>query len=403
METRFSRLVVLLFSLALSFVLAPGCGGGGGGGGEVKAPFGPLTETSRKVSKGKLPFITTDTFYSAIVGEKTVAGETYPIKKVAYDVAGTWDVTADKKGAEFWVKVKDGGSTAVFGGAADSNVLEVTMDQPLVIDLQPDVGVPQAISGTGTVLLEGETVPVAGGGQGTYTLVSDDETLETGMGSVHGVSHFSVAGSLTGDGVPIFIKALDLTGDIWYHPDYGVLKYDIPMFNTGLTVDEVEDLGTADGDSNTMRKQKVVGPANREFLLDTYKVANRYDADRFQHAKFYMEIRWADETLAKTDTMPSFAPSAWGVPINPELGIFSPMGGEGYFSYELKKSTVSLFHPEENGKGYVYWVAYASQAGKNREGPAGVSYKVRVYCDDFCTGPMRVTARIYYKLTDDVG
>lgn len=42
-------------------------------------------------------------------------------------------------------------------------------------------------------------------------------------------------------------------------------------------------------------------------------------------------------------------------------------------------------------------------AAKNKTGPAGIAYKVVVRNDVILTAPIRVTARIYYKLTDDLG
>jgi hypothetical protein len=69
----------------------------------------------------------------------------------------------------------------------------------------------------------------------------------------------------------------------------------------------------------------------------------------------------------------------------------------GVYPYQLVESPVSLFHPEENGKGYKYWVGYVDQAAKN-ESSNGIAYHIGVNLPDYVSSPVRVTARILYHL-----
>jgi hypothetical protein len=392
----------LALILGLTTLGLAACGSDGGSGkDQVQSPMEPYGDSTTWVFTGSVPTIADDSFLVGTLGEKSINGQTYSRRKVAYGVDDPLLLNDASTGAEFWTAIK--GDTLVFGGFAETSVVEVTMDAPLEINLYPPVGVPQSVSATGKLLLNGETVPLAGGGTATYTLVSDNETVDTGAGPVPGVAHYTFSGNLDGDGVPIVLKAITVTGDFYYHPELGLVKYDIPLFNTGMTLEETQDLGSPDGPDNVIQKQAVIDSTNRQFLLESRMSTGKLDADRMQHAYFYMELRWADEARARTEEAPTFAPQGWAQ-TNPAFIVNGPgiMMGEGYFAYTLMKSPVSLLHPEENGKGFYYWAGFASEASKNSEGQKGVSYGIRVSYDDFCTGPMRVAAKLYYKRTKDI-
>jgi hypothetical protein len=100
-----------------------------------------------------------------------------------------------------------------------------------------------------------------------------------------------------------------------------------------------------------------------------------------------LELRYVDETKAKQTNVPEFV---YG---NIEFGTTW-----GYFPHQLIASPVSLFHPEENGKGYTFFVAYVDQAAKNQQ-TNGITYHVKATLPDYMYGsPMRATARIVYHL-----
>ena len=64
-------------------------------------------------------------------------------------------------------------------------------------------------------------------------------------------------------------------------------------------------------------------------------------------------LRKVSDTEARAKT-----PEQPGVTV--EFGVVG-----GTFPHQLQQSPVSLFHPEENGGGFVYWLARVDQAAKN--------------------------------------
>jgi hypothetical protein len=92
----------------------------------------------------------------------------------------------------------------------------------------------------------------------------------------------------------------------------------------------------------------------------------------------------ADAARAKTATPP------------PVVEQFTT--GWGYFPHELVASPVSIFHPEENGKGYTFWYGYADEAAKNEPGDNGILYAIEVRPADYMSNAVRATARIRYNV-----
>ena len=352
---------------------------------DVKVPFGNVTPTTRFVLTGTMPFVTTNTFYSGSIGTKEVNGRTYQRFRVGYDIASPSELSETTKGTEFQVELPTP-DTFVIGGFEDVSVMVGVLDAPLEINLAPPVGVPQSVSASGALTpVDGEGKPASG--TATYTLVSDDETVVTDLGVVTGCRHFTAAGSLTGEAIPVPLQGVEITGDVWYHPDLGVVKWDIPLVNAGMGLDSVLDYGDASGDSNTIRRVGVVSAqTGGTFELSTYDVNGALDATKMQHARMLLELRWADDELARTGSMPSYPG------VNVEFGTVW-----GTFGYELVESPFSIFHPEEAGKGYKYWYAYVDEAAKNEPGADGIAYHVRVTADTSFTPALRCSARIYYK------
>jgi len=353
---------------------------------DVKVPFGNVTPSTRFVLTGTMPFVSSNTFFSGSIGTREVNGRTLQRFRVGYDIASPTELSETTKGTELLVELPTPDSF-VLGGFEDVSVLAGVLDAPLEINLAPPVGVPQSVSATAVLTPVGESGKPASG-TATYTLVDDDETVVTDLGVITGCRHFTAAGSLTGEAIPVPLQGVEITGDIWYHPDLGVVKWDLPIVNAGMDLDSVLDYGDTSGDANTIRKVGVVDATScGVFALDTYDVNNAFDATKMQHAAMLLEVRWADEELAKTGSAPAYPG------VNIEFGTVW-----GVFGFELIESPVSIFHPEENGKGYKYWYAYVNQAAKNEAGADGIAYHVKVTADTSFTPALRCSARIHYKL-----
>jgi len=137
---------------------------------------------------------------------------------------------------------------------------------------------------------------------------------------------------------------------------------------------------------NAIQKVGLIQPGGETFELSTYGCSGDFSADKMTHAKMLLELRFADEELAKTTTQPPVIVSF--------VTVF------GYFPHQLVSSTVSIFHPEENGRGYTYWYALVDQAAKNVAGSDGISYGIEVAPADYMTNAVRATARIRYMVIE---
>ncbi len=182
----------------------------------------------------------------------------------------------------------------------------------------------------------------------------------------------------------MIVQNLPIEMSVWYHPAFGVVKVQIPMFEVGMDIDGEHDCGDplADG-FNAIQKVGVVEAGGERFSLNVYDCAGDFAADKNTHAKMLLELRFADEDLAKSTTPP---------PVVEEFGTVF-----GYFPETLVQSPVSIFHPEENGHGFVYWYALVDQAAKNAAGDNGISYRIEVRPTDYQVSAVRATARIVYK------
>ncbi|MDD5223088.1 MAG: hypothetical protein PHE84_03785 [bacterium] len=359
------------------------CGGGTGtsGGGDVKTAFGPFSETTVYTSQVTKPDGTQEVFTGQTAGQKVINGVSY-----ARHQFGPSNATTPKRGLEVWVNLKDeklafAGGQTYYSTASNASqpYLAVTLDQPLEIDTLPPVGVPQTFHVQGDFSLQetGIPDPYPVDEDVTYTLEDDAATVDTGMGKIYNCRRYT--GSATVGGT-LF------EAELYYKPEIGPVsgKVNWPPPN-GFSADllSVADNGASEDGYNTIQATKVIGPANPSFQLSTYDVNQDFDADKDSHAKMLLEFRWADEQKAKETSQPY---------VNPEFGTVW-----GIYPYELVSSPVSIFFPEENGKGFTYWMAYVDQAAKN-ESQNGIAYHISLNLESFITSEMRVTGRIHYKL-----
>ncbi len=380
------KLKVCLLSvsvLALGFV-GMGCGSSSDeGAGSVERPFEPARQTAVwSFNQTKFDGVQT-TFTADWVGTKNIAGKEYGRLQ-----AGSFGDPLPPEGTEVWIDWKE--NEVTFGGgevyfpvagvnAPGTPLVSGTTDAPVTIDLNPPLGVPQTFQATGSATLGDGTDPnnpYAVDAEVTYTLVETDVTVETSVGDVAGCRHFTGSASAYG---------MDFEGDAWYHPTLGMVAGHInwPEPN-GTTLDllGIQDFAEGGPDTGDIQAVGVIGPGSAPFKLDTYDVNGELDADKDRHAKMLLEIRWADDEMARSDTPPAAVV---------EFGTLW-----GFFPFQLVQSPISIFHPEENGKGYNYWVTLVDEAAKN-ESFNGIAYHITVSPADYASSKMRVTARILYR------
>jgi len=361
------------------------CGSGdgaGGGGANVEQPFRPAQESAVWTYGQTTHTGEVTTFTSDWVGTREIGGKSFGRLQ-----AGSFKASPEPQGAEAWLewtpnRIEFAGGEVYFPvpGVSEPGepLVSGTVDEPLVIDLEPPVGVPQTLVLKGSANL-GD--PASPGNPYeidttiTYTLEETDVTVETSVGDISGCSRFTGSAEAYG---------MTFEGECWYHPEMGMVAAHInwPEPN-GTTLDLVgiQDFGKSDGTTGLMQSVGVVGPGLPSFRLSTYDANNEFDADKNKHAKMLIEVRWADEDKARTDVAPA---------VITEFGTVF-----GQFPHYLVPSPISIFHPEENGKGYTYWIALVDQAAKN-ESENGIAYNITAYAPDYASSNSRVSARIFY-------
>ena len=367
-------------------------GGAGGSSGEVlfdgeKAPYGPRTPATQMHSTvtfsagGVLPG-TNFPQVTAVVGQKVIGG-------VTYDRLATTHVDDPKKGSESWIKNNPDG-TVTFAGFAHSDLVgglipaaSVTLNTPITVKLDSPVGVAQPVTASGTLTLTDTLAASPVDATGQFTLVEKDVTVATGVGPVSGCSHFSGQATSNSEGVPAVLRGLPISAELWYHPSYGIVAFNSPEVGIGTAMSDSSDCGSVDSSGSRIIRKVGVVDSSSSFNLDTYDCdGNQLAADKNTHAQMLLELRWVDETKAQTDTQP--------LP-NVEFGTTM-----GYFPNSMAESPASVFHPEENGKGFKYWYSYVNQAAKSEPG-VSTSYHIKVGSVAGLS-PVRVTARIYYTV-----
>jgi hypothetical protein len=359
-------------------------GGGGSFDGE-KAPYGDRTPTSVTHSVIQKDGVTASAV-TQVTGEKKIGDTTYT--KIA--CTNTADPTS---GVEWWIKEKAGESVTLAGWDGHSTLASgivppgvVTLDQPLTVSLNPPLNTPQTVTSGATIQVAGQTTVHQGQATISYTLVEDNAAIETSMGTVYGCKHFTGSATATSDLLPAALVGMTATGDLWYHPSYGIVAFSSPLLGIGMEISDANDCSAPDSSGHVIvRKMGIVDSAHR-FDVSTYEDCNQaFDADKDVHAQMLLELRWADDAKAKLS-----APDTLGPMMEVEFGTTF-----GYFPNTLTKSLVSVFHPEENGQGFNYLYAFVNQAAKN-ESTNGIAYHIGVRLDSGASA-VRATGRIYYK------
>jgi hypothetical protein len=400
---RVHGLTVLVLGMALA-----ACGSGGGGEAPIAADteYGQFsTETTVWNAQGSVPGISTNKFILASAGPKVVGGVTLQRMKLAYDIPGPEKITdPETKGFEVWLTRQDK-DDFVIGGFAEKGVISGTLDAPLSLNIRPPIGVDQTTTVSGTTVTPDDPTPKSATLTAKWQLVSDNATVITDtLGTVTGCRHFSGTLNASGPGIPgglgDLLSQANLKAEAWYHDDLGIVAGGLPDLGLKLGLAGQEDYGVAGPGWIAAKKVKVLQGTDNEFKLDTYDRKGELDATKYVHNPMYLELRWANEDDAKNHAAPA-APMVV-IRFADTMGYFF----DSYSGYvgdagPMVESPVSVFHPEENGKGYKYWYVAGHGADKNLPGADGINYYISVSKDSILP-PLRVTARIVYKLVDGV-
>lgn len=366
---------ILAIGILLPLALAA-CGEGSRE--DVRAPYHSFGPSTVATMVARLPGGETPSGTIRIVGETVIDGRTFQSYKVAMDPVHP------QNGIELWIDKEDD-DTFTFQGYAEPGVMSVVADRPHTIRTDGPVGVPQTVEfgATATTFQSGESQ--TGTAVVEYVKESDDVTVQTAFGTLSGVKHFSGTVTLQGEAAPALVAGVPLDVELWYHPSFGLVKGDMPLLNVGLDMKANEDCGDPMTPGfNSIQKVGIVHPGGEPFRLATYDCSDDFNADKNTHAKMLLELRFADETLARSGTQP------------PVIETFGTVWGT--FPERLVSSPFSIFHPEENGQGYTYWYALVDQAAKNESGSNGIAYRIEVEPTEGMTDAVRATARIRYHV-----
>ena len=383
--TFFLLLIVPLFAISTI-----SCGKNDDGSGEnVRSPFAQFGKATVFLYEMKPVGENPTKLTVRYIGETTFNGKTVEHYQGTYLVSAgtkTVDVYGQSDSSKGFVEVA--GFSVTYPSGSGKTDYVVTFDKPVFLEeASIPIGVEQTLTVSGSVKI-GNNDPVKGNGEIRFTKTAEDATVETDFGVVSGVHVFEGEGRLDdmgGTGLWDIILGKTVRLEAWYHPTFGVLEVVAPDLGLGAKLLGENDCGNPQGsDYNTIQKIGVVSKETPEFILSNYDCSGEFDADKMRHAKMYLELRWADESKAKTQDLPQV-----------EV-LFGTVWG--YFPFQLVQSPVSIFHPEENKEGFAYWYAYVDEAAKNEPGENGILYQIKVTFPDYMTSPVRVTARIHYPI-----
>ncbi len=356
---------------------------------DVQTPFGAPTPTTVSTSTGALsPLIPATQFTYGVIGTKDVGGRTYQRYAGGYDLVGG-KLTDTTPGTEVWIDGIGTDSITISGlathnglGAILPDPVVVTLTEPVTVDIHPPVGTPQtqAFTGTGT---KGNTVTLTA----NYQLVEENASVDTHTGTITGCRHFTGSVAVTGTGIPAAFQGLQATGELWYSPSLGVVAAKSPEVGMLTDLQGEDDWITTSDNAVVGRKVGVLDAAHPDFEFSTYDRAGALDTDMCVEAKMLAEVRWANDADAKTLAQPDT--TLFGV---------NMLGGMGQFCWGsclLVESDVSIFHPEDNGKGYKFWYTFVQAGVKNEytgNGDKSTSYGISAHSS--LSKPVRITARI---------
>ena len=345
--------------------------------------------------------------------DTTLGGVTYDLYKAAVGVkAGQLLDTTTANATTIWANRLSDGSMKIAGGTdrgflasilppivTGVNGSTLVLDSPFTIKTKPALNTQQSSTVTGKLYNPANPgTPKNFNVDLKYTRDQENATATTSMGPVEGCSHFSVTATPNGD-LAFLANLLGVayTGEAWYHEKFGLVAYTCPALGLNAGMNGESDYGTATEGANAIRKVQVLDANHPVFELNTYDRAHKNDADKMSHAQMLLEFRWVSDSLAKNGAEPSYLAAVTLIATNNTLGYSFEDNRFGW-SPALVASPVSIFHPEENGKGYKYWYIYINEAAKNEPGANNVSYLIRVSQGGFVPPALRCSARIMYTI-----
>jgi hypothetical protein len=357
-------------------VVMPGCSDddGGGPGSSIERPFEAPTSNNTSTYtvtdyQGNTQVVTgggTDPrvidgreFDGVTIGEPSVDG--------GGDIWLDWQPESDQL---------EMGAAELTAPQLDTEIIGI-FDPPLAIDLAPPVGVEQTLTATGTIQIGTSSSPSEISVPLSYTLVEEDATVEANGTSVHGCSVFEGSATILGE---------DYSGTAVYHPAIGLVSGSIdwpPPNGVSATFNGVTDYGEVVNGYRTMQATDVLSP-NDSLRLSSYDATDSFDADKNTHAQMLVEMRWADDEMARNTPLPNDVYANFGT-------VF------GTFPTFPVTSPVSVFFPEESGEGFQYRVYYVDQAARNESENPIAYYAEAIHGGDI-SSPVRVTMRVRYKV-----
>lgn len=347
------------------------------------------------------------------IQDTTLGGVAYDLYKAAVGMqAGQSLDTTTANATTIWANRLPDGSMKIAGGrdrgflasilppiVPGVNGSTLVLDSPFTLNTKPTLNTQQSSSVTGKLYNPSNPgTPKNFNVDLTYTRDQDNATATTSMGPVEGCSHFSVSATPKGD-LAILAGLLNIvyTGEAWYHEKLGLVAYTCPALGLNAGINGESDYGTATVGENAIRKVQVLDANHPIFELNTYDRAHQNDADKMSHAQMLLEFRWVSDSLAKNGAEPNYLMTVTLIATNNTLG-YSFVDNRFGWGTALVSSPASIFHPEENGKGYKYWYIYVNEAAKNEPGANNVSYLIRVSQGGFTPPALRCSARIVYTI-----
>lgn len=376
---------LLLTLLALPLVVA--CSDDGGGGGAEGGGGGSASSFPNPPARSNWSFITTT---------PGAAGQRIEVRHVAVveKDGKSWseylasDATNPSSSASALVSYTPSG--VEFGevkGSTTELVGEASASPPLGFVLTGEVGEEKPIETTISITLgqpgnpgTPNEIPLSG----SYRLVAENQVVETPLGQIAGVSQYAGSAMLLGS---------EAAATVWLAPSRGpvAFEYSWPSMpgdfqSGGAALGGLSSQSdNADG-TRTLYGETVLDPLNPVVMVNTYDLANDFDADKTVHAKMFVAVRWADGDRARTQEMP---------PVYEEFGT-----AMGYFPSYLSEIDASPLHAGESGQGYVWWVAAVDQAAKNEPGDGTSYYAKATYDPNYGAAdgaPVRAAVSLTYK------
>lgn len=289
------------------------------------------------------------------------------------------DPTGADAGLELAVQME--GPTLTLGavrleGALAGLDVDIVGAEPFVVRMDAPVGEPQTLTVDGTVVVGDPSVGTTGylPFDFTWTVTEDDAVAPAPLGDLPGCRHATFASSA---------GPLEVTGELWTRDDIGFVHATLDSQPWGRLDGGASGYFGHDsaGGVTVVQAEQRIDPANPAFQLSSYDVAQAFDADKDVHAQMWLEYRWADADLARTDAQP------------PVDAVFSTVFG--VFPSTVLPSPVGYLHPELQDEGFHYWVALVDQAAKN-EPTNGIAYTVRATHLGTRSDPVLVGAFLRY-------